>query len=252
MENIQNEILTLNENDIPNTESSKNNFLKKVTFNTASAKDYATNEAFKTLRTNIFFCGNDIKIILVTSCRENEGKSTISTELAKSLAESGKKSLLIDADMRKSIMLKKRKKTSSDVSGLSEILSGMCSLNDAIYNTQLENFDVIFSGPFPPNPVELIGFGNFERLLNILKERYDYIIIDSPPLGQVVDAAVIASYCDAAIMVISARKTSRKEALDVKNQLEKSNCWLLGAVLNETERRGVYSIKKYYGKYNYR
>lgn len=224
---------------------------KKVTFNTASAKDYVTSEAYKTLRTNIFFCGSNIKSILITSCHESEGKSTVSTELAKSLAENGKKTLLIDADMRKSVMLKKRNVYTGEPLGLSELLSGMCSLEDALYSTQLEGFDVIFSGPFPPNPVEIIA-GNLSTLLDSLEKIYDYIIIDSPPLGQVIDAAVIATCCDAAIMVISNRKTSRKIAVGVKNQLLKSGCRVLGAVFNETEKSTSYVRNRYYGKYNYR
>lgn len=224
---------------------------KKVTFNTASAKDYVTSEAYKALRTNIFFCGSNIKSILITSCHEGEGKSTVSTELAKSLAENGKKTLLIDADMRKSVMLKKRNIYSGEILGLSEILSGMCKLEEALYNTQLEGFDVIFSGPFPPNPVELLA-GSLSKFLDSLEEVYDYIIIDSPPLGQVIDAAVIATCCDAAIMVISNKKTSRKVAVSVKNQLLKSGCRVLGAVLNETEKGPAYNRNRYYGKYNYK
>ncbi|MDD6479082.1 MAG: CpsD/CapB family tyrosine-protein kinase [Oscillospiraceae bacterium] len=225
---------------------------KKVTFNTASARDYVTSEAFKTLRTNLFFSGGGMKTILITSCLENEGKSTVATELAKSVAESGKRTLLIDADMRKSVMIKKRGSHSLGIVGLSEILSGMCNLEDALYQTQLENFDVIFSGPFPPNPVELIEIGKFDKLLERLKETYDYIIIDSPPLGQVIDAAVIGSFCDAAILVISGRRISRKLALDVKDQLQKSGCKILGTVLNENEKRSSYTRSKYYGKYNYK
>ncbi len=234
------------------TQTNQSRPSKKVVFNTASAKDYITSEAYKTLRTNLFFCGNDIKTILITSCRENEGKSTVSTELAKSLAENGKRTLLIDADMRKSVMLKKRNIHAAEILGLSEILSGMCDIDDALYNTQLSNFDVIFSGPFPPNPVELIGSGNLENLLERLKDSYDYIIVDSPPLAQVIDAAVIASCCDAAILVINNRKTSRKMAENVKNQLQKSGCRLLGAVLNETEKGPAYSRTKYYGQYSYK
>ncbi|MBE6732858.1 MAG: CpsD/CapB family tyrosine-protein kinase [Ruminococcaceae bacterium] len=224
---------------------------KKVTFNTASVKDYATSEAYKTFRTNLFFCGNDIKTIVITSCREGEGKSTVSTELAKSLAENGKRTLLIDADMRKSVMLKKRNVYAGEVLGLSEILSGICNVNEALYNTQLEGFDVIFSGPFPPNPVELMA-SNLSKLLESLKESYDYIIIDSPPLGQVIDAAVIATCCDAAIMVISNKKTNRRVAINVKNQLQKSGCRILGAVLNEIEKGASYNRNKYYGKYMYK
>lgn len=218
---------------------------KKVTFNTASTNDYLSNEAFKTLRTNLLFCGSDIKTIVITSCGENEGKSTISIELTKSLAEGGKKTLLIDADMRKSTMLKRGARSGS-IEGLSEVLSGIATLENVIYNTQHSNFDVIFSGHFPPNPVELLGNGVFEKIVKDLRNTYDYIIIDSPPLGLVIDSAVIASFCDGAIMVIADHKVSRTQALEVKEQLEKSNCKILGAVINETDKKTARYYKKYY------
>lgn len=223
---------------------------KKVTFNTLSSNDYVTNEAYKALRTNILFCGCDVKTIVLTSCQENEGKSTVSTELTKSLAESGKKTLLIDADMRKSVMLKKSVRA-GDVEGLSEVLSGLCEADEVIFNTQHPNFDVIFSGHFPPNPVELIGNGRFKAMLEQFKSVYDYIIIDSPPLGLVIDAAVIASCCDGAILVISSNKVSRVAALNVKEQIEKSGCKLLGAVLNENDKKNSRYYKKYYKSREY-
>ncbi len=224
---------------------------KKVNFNTASNRDYATNEAFKTLRTNVLFCGSEITTIMLTSCDENEGKSTISTELTKSLAEYGKRSLLIDADMRKSVMLKKNPR-SHEIIGLSEVLSGLSEISDAVYHTQGPNFDVIFSGHFPPNPVELIGNGKFSAMLEELKKIYDYIIIDTPPLGLVIDAAEIASLCDGAILVISNGKVSRSGAKQIKNQIEKSGCKLLGAILNETEKDHRLYKKYYYGGKEYR
>lgn len=219
---------------------------KKVNFNTLSSNDYITSEAYKTLRTNIFFCGSEIKTIMLTSYNENEGKSTVSTELVKSFAEYGKKSLLIDADMRKSVMLKKSIRA-SEVMGLSEILSGLVEPEEAIFHTQDQNFDVIFSGHFPPNPVELIGNGVFASLLEKLKGIYDYIIIDTPPLGVVIDAAVIASLCDGAIYVVGGDKVPRKAARDVCDQIVKSGCRLLGAVVNQTEKGKIYQ-KRYYGK----
>lgn len=217
----------------------------KVAFNTASANDYLTQESFKTLRTNILFCGSDIHSIVITSCNENEGKSTISAELSKSLAEIGKRALLIDADLRKSVMLRKSIKA-RDINGLSELLSGQAELNQVLYNTQQPNFDVIFTGHFPPNPVELLGSGKFEKIVNALKERYDYIIIDSPPLGAVIDAAVIASFCDGAVLVITDGRVKYHQALEVKEQLEKSGCKLLGAVLNDIDHKHSRYYKPYY------
>ncbi len=226
-----------------NFESSR----KRVNFNTVSVDDYHTNESYKTLRTNLLFCGNDIKTVLVTSTLENEGKSTVSAELAKSLADLGKRTLLLDADMRKSVMLKGSTRA-SEILGLSEALSGIAEPEEVIYGTQNLNFDVVFSGRFPPNPVELLESARFKEVIENFKNSYDYIIIDTPPLGMVIDAAVVATECDGAIVVFAERKASRKAALETKSQLEKSGCRILGGVLNEADSHN----NKYYKKRNYR
>lgn len=221
----------------------------RVNFNTSVSYDFPTNEAYKTLRTNIFFCGSDIKTIVMTSSHAGEGKSTISTEISKSLAEINKKTLLIDADMRKSVILKRNLKT-QNIMGLSELLSGQATIGQVLYNTQIPGFDVIFSGHFPPNPVELISSDSFKNYLEKFKEVYDYIIIDSPPLGPVIDAAVMATMCDGAIMIIAADKTTYQEVASTKDQLEKSGCRILGAIVNEIDpkltRRSLSYKKKYY------
>lgn len=222
----------------------------KVNFNTSSSSDFLTNESFKALRTNIMFCGSDIKAIVLTSARENEGKSVISAEIAKSMAEVNKKTLLIDADMRKSVMLR-RNSTSQNFYGLSEFLSSQAELENVLYNTQNPLFDVIFSGHFPPNPVELLSTDRFNKLIKDAREIYDYIIIDSPPLGSVIDSAVIATQCDGSIMVITSGLITVKEGLEVKQQLEKSGCRIIGAILNDAYGKNTKFNKKYYKKYEY-
>lgn len=222
----------------------------KVNFNTCSSKDFLTNERFKTLRTNIMFCGADIKIIVLTSSRENEGKSVISAEIAKSMAEANKKALLIDADMRKSVLLN-RNISSQNFYGLSEFLSAQTELENVLYNTQNNMFDVIFSGNFPPNPVELLSSDRFNKLIRDAREIYDYVIIDSPPLGSVIDSAVIATQCDGAIMVITPGKITVKEGFEVKTQLEKSGCRILGVVLNDVDGKNNSYYKKHYKNYKY-
>ena len=223
---------------------------KKVNFVGAFSGDYVTNESYKVLRANIFFSGMDFKVIAITSCNENEGKSTISTKLSSSIAEYGLKTLLIDGDMRKSVMLKGE--SGSSVKGLSDVLAGIENVEDCIYKTQNENFDVLFSGRFPPNPVELIGNNNFKKLVEKLRPKYDYIIIDTPPLGLVIDAAVIASSCDGAIIAISSGNNSKKTVIDVKEQLTKSGCKIIGAVLNNTKKNKNSSYKKYKSAYYYK
>ena len=227
--------------------------MKTTTLNETKKYNYSVREAFKTLRTNFLFCGDDIKTVLITSCVKNEGKSTISLELAKSLALSEKKALLIDADLRKSVFATRYTINSESVIGLSEFLSGQAQYDDIIYATQNENLNMIFAGAVPPNPVELLGSAKFQDLLNKVREIYDYVIIDAAPLGAVIDASAISAFVDGAILVITANEISYRFAQDVKIQLEKSNCRVLGAILNRIPMgaRSYYNnyYKKYYGKY---
>lgn len=236
-------------NSVSDAEENKKN-VKKVNFNMDGFNTYEILEAFKTLKVNLLFCGDSIKTVLVTSTGENEGKSTISAKLTKSLAESGKKAILIDADMRKSEFLKNSAKK-NEILGLSSLLSGMCDLDDVVYKTQDENFDVVFAGHYSAMAVELLENGRLRQAIETLKERYDYIIIDSPPVGMVIDAAVIASLCDGAIFVVSDCKTSRKLAREAKRQIENSGCKILGAVLNSTEKSTKTYEYKYYKKKGY-
>ena len=227
--------------------------MKTTTLNETKKYNYSVREAFKTLRTNFLFCGDDIKTVLITSCVKNEGKSTISIELSKSLAISEKKVLLIDADLRKSVFATRYTTTEGDVVGLSEYLSGQAEFNDIVYNTQNENLYMIFAGAVPPNPVELLGSAKFRELVANAREEYDYVVIDAAPLGAVIDASAISAFVDGAILVVTANEISYRFAQDVKSQLEKSNCRVLGAILNRIPMRsGSYYnnyYKKYYGRY---
>ena len=213
-------------------------------------KSYFTREAYKTLRTNVTFCGNNIKAICITSCEQNEGKSTISIELSKRLAEVNKKVLLIDADLRKSVMLSKNT-NESNLSGLSQYLAGHLPLEDVIYHTQIPNFDIIFSGQYPPNPSELLNNSLFEELIEYSKSAYDYVIIDTPPLGLVIDAAIVAKQCDGSIIVIAKDHVKFQHAKAVKEQIEKSGCKILGTILNEVSsyKRSPKTSNYKYSKY---
>lgn len=218
--------------------------------------DFSVKEAYKSLLTNIQFCGSEVQLITVTSCLPNEGKTTVSFEIAKSLASTGKKVLFIDADMRNSKVVRKYT-DAKGIKGLSQLLSGQIALSDALYSTQYSNFYVIFAGQYPPNSVELLNSAKFESLLKSAKEIFDFVIIDAPPLGLVIDAAIIANRTDGAILVCSAGKISRRLANNVLKQLRKSGCRIIGAVLNNVPFRKKnygygYGLGKYgYGKYGY-
>lgn len=227
--------------------------MKSTFLNETRRLNYTVQEAFKTLRTNFLFCGSDIKTVLITSCVKNEGKSTVSIELSKSLAIYEKKVLLIDADLRKSAFATEYTTNDSEIVGLSEYLSGQTDYDNIFYSTQLENLSLIFAGAVPPNPVELLGSKKFKDLLDKAKEEYDYVIIDAAPLGAVIDASAISTVCDGALLVITANEIGYRFAQDVKEQLEKSNCKVLGAILNRIPMKSTsyYNnyYKKYYGKY---
>jgi capsular exopolysaccharide synthesis family protein len=206
--------------------------------------DFKSNEAYKQLRTNILFCGRDIKVVCFTSSLPNEGKSNVSFNLAVSFAESDKKVLFIDADLRRSIILG-RYKPDQAVMGLTHYLSGMNSLDEVLYETNIPNLDMIFTGPVPPNPAELLGSDIFVELLHTLREEYDYVIVDTPPLGSVIDSVIIAEHCDGAVLVIEANAISYKFVQKVKSQLEMGKCKILGAVLNKVDLNKEH---QYYGK----
>lgn len=224
--------------------------MQSINIELAASVDFRGYEAYNTLRTNIQFCGKDVKTICVTSCIPGEGKSTVSIRLAASMAESGKKVLFIDGDLRKSTMIR-RLKVNQSVVGLSQYLSGMNTEDEIIYNTNIQGLDLIFTGPIPPNPSDLLSSKYFKLLLENKKEAYDYIIVDTPPLGLVIDSANVAESCDGAVIVIQADVNSYKFVQKIMKQLEKSNCRVLGAVLNKVEvkHQRYYGLtyKKYYG-----
>ena len=138
--------------------------MRTVELDFGDNKKYFIEEAYKALRANIQFCGTDVKAIAITSCHPNEGKSTMAIEVAKSLAEIGKKVLLIDADLRKSVIVK-RYAEAANICGLSQYLSGQNTLEEVLFQTQVEGFHIIFSGQFPANPVELRGSTAFGKLI---------------------------------------------------------------------------------------
>lgn len=226
--------------------------MEQLTFLKRDDLDYRANEAYKTLRTNIQFCGNEIKVLTFTSCTPNEGKSSVSFNLAVSFAEVGKKVILIDADLRKSVLIGRYKVGEIDY-GLAHFLSGQSNLEDVLYSTDIQNLDIIFSGTHSPNPAELLNNSRFVNMIAELRETYDYVIIDTPPLGSVIDSAIVAKISDGAVLVVEANSISYRFAQGVKGQLEKSNCKILGAVLNKVpmEKNGYYGryYGRYYGKY---
>lgn len=203
-------------------------------------------EAYRSLRTSIDFSAIDekVQVIMLTSAGPGEGKSTTATNLAVTYAQSDRKVLVIDADLRKPTMHHTFFKTNRV--GLTNILTGMNSPSEVIHNTHIPNLDLLTSGPIPPNPSEILSSKRMEKLLIDLKQTYDMIVIDTPPALAVTDAQVIASRCDGVIMVIHSGKVKRDAALKVKANLEYVKARILGVVLNNVDRKSGEGYYYYY------
>ena len=216
---------------------------------------YDVNEAMKLLRTNLQFCGKDKKVIMITSTLADEGKSTVSMNLCRSLAQLGSRVVLLDADMRKSVLADRFTKE-RNLPGLSHLLSGRNGLEDVLMETDMDNFHMILAGRVPPNPAELLSSARMQKLIEICREEYDYVIVDCPPINLVVDAAIVAPLCDGIVLVVSSGNVPYRLAQGALDQLQATGCPVLGAVLNMVDqknekyyyRKGYYS-KGYYQKY---
>lgn len=237
--------------------------MQSVVLDNLEELSYGKKEAFNSLRTNLGFCGDDIKVVLFTSCTPDEGKSTTVLELGRSLADNGKRVLIIDADLRKSVLIgryhakRDGSKKEGAIEGLTHYLAGKASMDKVIFNTNIENLDMIFAGHVTPNPTELLDNAYFDKLMTYARENYDMVLVDCPPLGSVIDAAIIAPQCDGVIIVIEAKKCSYRFIRDIKKQLEVTGIRILGTVLNKVtvEKHGYYNryykgyYKGYYNKY---
>ena len=221
--------------------------MQKVILRQPEETDTRIEEAIKTLRTNIQFSGRDIRTIMLTSTAPNEGKSEISWKIAVSFAQIGRKTLYIDADIRKSVFIN-RMHPDRQTCGLSQYLSGQKTMEECLYSSNIENLDVIFAAPYSPNPTELFEESLFGELISYARDHYDIIVIDTAPLGSVIDAAIIARFCDGAIMVIESGNVGKKMLSKTKNQLFHSGVRVLGAVLNKVPmQKGSYYGSYYYG-----
>lgn len=209
-------------------------------------------EYYNSIRTNIQFSGRDLKVITLTSAQSGEGKSTTSVNLAISFARAGFRTLLIDADTRNSVM-SGTFKSKERYQGLTSFLSGNAELSDIICDTNIDNLMIIPAGQVPPNPTSLIQNDNFKAMIEIVRGLYDYVIIDTPPLGLVIDAAILAHYSDASLLVVKAGADKRRTVTKLKEQLEQSGSAFLGVILNKydihLDKYGSYGSYGGYGSY---
>jgi polysaccharide chain length determinant protein (PEP-CTERM system associated) len=206
-------------------------------------------EAYRSLRTNILFANLDkpAKTLVVSSSATKEGKSTTVANLAITMAQMGSRVLIIDADLRRPTMhslFKVERQT-----GLTNALLGAYTLDEVIKPTGIENLDIITAGDIPPNPSELLSSNAMRKALNLLQQRYDLIVLDSPPVIAVTDAAVLSTRVDAVLLVVSSGYVTRKEVDRALQLLGNVRANLVGVLLNGLDIKRIYGSYYYYYHY---
>jgi len=203
-------------------------------------------EQFRTVRTSIEFSSvdKDLRSVVITSPSPEEGKSTVTANLAVVFAQQGKRVLLVDSDLRKPTV--HYTFHIENHVGLTNVLTKQITLEKAVKTTRQENLWILTSGPIPPNPSELLGSSSMNALLEKAKNEYDLIIFDSSPVLAVTDAQVLSNLTDGVVLVISSGNTQKDSAKKAKELLESAKAKILGVVLNNKKEQD--SQHYYYGE----
>lgn len=213
---------------------------------------YETSEAIKTLRTNLRFSMPDLQTVCLTSCQSGDGKTTVAMNLAVSIAVDGKRVLYLDLDLRKSVVLN-RVKIEGEIFGISHYLAGMADANSILCATNVPKLTMVFAGKRIANPTEMLGSKKMAAFLEAAKKTFDFVVIDAPPLGQVIDASLLCPCVDGMVVVVDAKNNSYRFVQRIRDQIEKSQGKVLGVVLNKSDSGstayGRYGRYGRYGKY---
>lgn len=213
-------------------------------------KSLPFSESLKSLRTNLLY-SDGVQVITLTSTVSDEGKTTISFNLADSFSLMEKRVLLIDCDLRKG-SVRRHFALPRNLLGVSEVLSGQANLTDVIYHTNRMSLDVIFAGKIPPNPTELLSNDIFGEMIDILKTQYDYIVLDTAPMTVSMDATITGRLSDGVVLVVRNDYVRKKDIQKVKSQLDRNGSRILGVVLNRVQKNQVdyqgYEYYEYYDK----
>lgn len=208
---------------------------------------FSISEDYRTVRTSILLshAENHPKTIAFSSALPEEGKTVTVANMAVAFAQLNKRVLIIDSDLRKPRMHRLFKVRS--VSGLSGYLSGNVSIDDVVQKTNIENISIIPSGITPPNPAELLDSEKMKELMEGLKERFDVVLMDTPPLLAVVDSMVVGSFADSVVLIVQSEKTTQKPFLRAVEQLRQSKAKIMGVIFNQAKvRKGDYYYMDYY------
>lgn len=226
--------------------------MKRMELTRFAPLDYAGAEALNTLCTNLSFCGSSVKKIMITSCHAAEGKSYLTMNLMRKMAELGKKVIMVDADLRRSRIGSKygMRVVEGRALGLTHYLAGMCGVDEVVYATNIPGAYMVPVGHEVSNSLALLTHEHFKRLLDELAREYDLVLVDAPPVGIIIDAAEIAKSCDGVLLAVGYNSTTRRELIDTKKQIERTGCTILGVVLNNVKLDSL-STKRYYHKSYY-
>ena len=210
-------------------------------------------EAYRNIRTNLFFSpvGEKSKVILITSGGPGDGKTTTASNLALVIAQTGKRVLLMDADFRRPRVHKMFSLDSSK--GLSNVLQGECKLEQVVQKTVhdleiIENLDILTAGQMPTNPTELLESTRMQHIISDMREKYDRVIIDTPPILFVSDTSILSRMSDGVLLVVKSDKRTRAHAARARMQLEKVHAQIIGGILNNVR---VSRFGHYYSDYYY-
>ena len=213
--------------------------------------DYTCDESINTICSAIMFAGKNMKRIVITSHAPNNGKTFVAVQIAHSMAKRGKKVLLIDGDLRRTVMMSQYRMTKVPA-GLAHYLSGQCALEDAIYPTNIPNFYLLPAGQIVQTPLPLLTSPDFGELMKRVDRLFDMVIVDTPPVGIVIDAAEIAKHCDGSLLVIEYNKQTKGALQYVQKAMEQTETPVIGCVINNFVARGLYQKKYYYSYGGYR
>ncbi len=222
--------------------------MQRKTFNVYKNENQAVQDAYAMLTANIHISNNQnmLKSFVLTSCNPEEGKTSLAINLSITMANSGWKVLLVDADMRKPTAAKRLNEGS--LIGLSDYLAGDVEFIDAHCETNIPNFTYLSCGNDYPNPIGLLCSVRFEELMDKVRNEYDFVLFDTPALASVVDGAIVASKVDATLLIVKMGFTSLTNLKRIKEQLDNLNVNILGVVLNKVKKR---DYKMYFQSYNY-
>ena len=222
--------------------------MQEMTIRRFPALDYQAKEAFNTLCANLSFLGKDVKKILLTSCRPMEGKSSVCMELMRTFAGIGKRVVLVDSDIRASALqgrydIQVNLPDVEQYQGLTSYLAGYCDMDEIIGVTNIGGAHMILAGRNVTNSLPLLSSDRLDQLMEELKRRFDVVLVDTPPVGTIIDAAKVARCCDGTLFVVKSGEVSKKELFDAMRQMENAGSQILGTVLNQ------YDDKAYGGSY---